>query len=76
MTETLVHNINVSYDDSNFTTNHFVAYLKSDSMRNAVHPFFDAARKSFDYKISFKDKQGNEFYLKYLGDKKVNLALK
>ncbi len=75
MTETEVHNINISYDETHFPTCHFIEYLKTREMREKAEEYFDLAKKSFDFKIEIKGNQGYDYDLKYIGDDKYNLSL-
>jgi hypothetical protein len=76
MIETEVHNINISYDDTNYHTSHFIAYLKNDNMRQKIHEYCERAKKSFDFQIDIISNRGYNFTLKYVGNNKFSLVIK
>ena len=76
MIEDNIHNIIISYDDTQYQTSHFVAYLKNDEMKEKIHEYCVLARKSFDFQIEIKGNRGYDFILKYVGEDKFTLTLK
>ena len=63
MSDLIIHNINVSYDESHDRIRNFVKYLKDEERREEMKAYFDEAKHSSDGKIHLNDKHGNEFTL-------------
>ena len=63
MSDTIIHRIIISYDESSKEVRDFVVYLKSDKRTNEMKVYYEEARKSKDYKVYLSDKFGNEFTL-------------
>jgi len=63
MSDTVVHNIKISYDESDERVRKFVTYLKSASMKEAMKSYYNQSQASSDKKININDEDGNEFTL-------------
>ena len=63
MSDTIVHRINISYDESFPEVGDFVKYLKREGAIDEMKSYHDQARKNPDHKIYMNDKKGNEFTL-------------
>ncbi|MEI6581164.1 MAG: hypothetical protein WCO07_03275 [bacterium] len=63
MSDTVIHNINISYDESHEEVRDFVNYLKSDKRKDEVKAYYEEARHSPGNKIHLSDKFDNEFTL-------------
>jgi hypothetical protein len=74
--EMIVHNMNISYDDSQYHISHFLVHLNSDKMRNKFHEYCELAKKSFDFETEIKGNKGYDYILKYAGNNRFNLRLK
>ena len=76
MSDLVIHNINVSYDESHDRVRDFVKYLKDDDRREEMKAYYDEAHHSHDGKIHLNDKHGNEFTLECDGEHHCNLHLR
>lgn len=76
MIETDVHDIIISYDDTNSNLNHFIAYLKNEQMKDKLKEYCDQARKNFDFSIEIVGNRGYIYILKYIGENKYHLKIK
>jgi len=76
MKNIMIHEINISYDDSHERVINFIEYLKSESMKEEVKAYYEAAKNKYDQKIHINDKHDNEFTLEYKGDHNCNLRLR
>ena len=63
MSDTVVHNIKISYDESDERVRRFVGHLKSVGMKEEMRKYHDEALGSSDKKIHLTDDAGNEFTL-------------
>jgi hypothetical protein len=63
MSDTVIHNIKVSYDESFQEVLDFAKYLKSEKRKDEMKSYYEEARHSPEYKIYLSDKNGNEFAL-------------
>ena len=61
MSDLIVYNINISYDESHERVTNFVKYLQGDERRETMKAYFDEAKRSPENKIHLSDKDGNEF---------------
>jgi len=76
MSDLIIHNINVSYDESHERVRNFVKYLQSDSRKEEMKAYYDEAKHSSEGKIHLNDKDGNEFTLVYNGGYNCTLRLR
>jgi hypothetical protein len=76
MSDTTIHNLNVSYDESHGRVRDFVEYLKSDNRKEEMRGFYEETKKSSDHKIHLNDKHGNEFTLECSSDHNCKLRLR
>lgn len=76
MKNTIIHEINISYNDSHERVNNFIEHLKSESMREEMKAYYEAAKKNYEQKIHINDKYNNEFTLEYKGDHNCVLRLR
>ena len=76
MSDLVIHNINVSYDESHERVRDFVKYLQADERREEVKAYYDEAKRSADNKIHLNDKQGNEFTLICTSEHNCTLRLR
>ena len=63
MSDIIVHNIRISYDESHERVRDFVKYLEGDEMKEEMKAYYDETQQSEDNKIHLSDKMGNEFTL-------------
>ena len=63
MSDTIIHNINISYDESHERVRSFVKYLKADERKQEMKDYYDEAQNASDKKIHINDENGNEFTL-------------
>jgi hypothetical protein len=63
MSDTVIHNIKVAYDESRAEVRNFANHLKNDKRREEMKIYHDEARHSPDNKINLDDEYGNEFTL-------------
>ena len=63
MSDTVIHNINVSYDESHERVKSFVKYLKDEDRKEEMKAYFNQAKHNSDGKMHLADKDGNEFTL-------------
>ncbi len=76
MSDLVVHNINLSYDESDERVRNFVKYLKSEIRTEEMKTYFKEVSESQDKKINISDQFNNEFTLKYLGGHNCSLKLR
>ncbi len=76
MLNIVIHEINISYDDSHERIKNFIEYLKLESMREEIKAYYEAVKIDYEKKIHINDKYGNEFTLEYKGNHKCNLRLR
>jgi len=63
MSDLIIHNINISYDESHQRVRDFVKYLQGEERKEEMKAYYNEARRSKDGKIHLNDKIGNEFTL-------------
>ena len=63
MSDTVIHKIKVSYDESFKEVLDFSKYLKSEKRKDEMIRYYEEARHSPGYKIYISDNDGNEFTL-------------
>lgn len=63
MSDTVIHNIKISYDESSQEVRDFANYLKSERRKDEMKSYYEQARHNEDYKLYISDKAGNEFTL-------------
>lgn len=61
MSDTVVHNIKLSYDESDDRVRAYVSYLRGASAAENLKKYHDEALKSTEHKIYLSDENGNEF---------------
>lgn len=61
MSDIVVHNVKVSYDESHQRVRDFVKYLQGEDKKEEMKAYYNEARHSKDNKIHLNDKMGNEF---------------
>lgn len=77
MSDTTIHNIHVSYDESHVEVKDFVNYLKSQNRKDEMKTYYDEAfYHNVDKIIYINDKLGNEFILECLSEHKCALKLR
>jgi|WetSurMetagenome_2_1015567.scaffolds.fasta_scaffold1432268_1 hypothetical protein len=77
MSDAIIHNIRISYDDSHDRVREFVKYLQDDKRREEVKAYYEEAyHHSKDNKIHLNDKFGNEFTLECPGEHICHLGLR
>ncbi|KKQ87945.1 MAG: hypothetical protein UT09_C0007G0028 [Parcubacteria group bacterium GW2011_GWF2_38_8] len=63
MSDIVIHNIRVSYDESHERVRNFVEYLKNPDRKEELKAYYDETKSSGDHKIHLNDKNDNEFTL-------------
>jgi len=76
MSDTTIHNIHVSYDESHERVKNFVKYLKAEERKEEMRAYYEEANHSEDNKIHLNDKLGNEFTLECIDEHRCNLKLR
>jgi hypothetical protein len=77
MSDIIIHNINISYDESHERVRDFVKYLQNEERREEVKAYYDEAyHRSKDNKIHLNDKFGNEFTLECTNEHNCHLGLR
>jgi hypothetical protein len=77
MTDTIIHNIRISYDEEHERVRDFIEYLKNDKRKEELRAYYEEARhRGQDNKIHLNDKFGNEFTLECHGEHLCSLRLR
>lgn len=76
MSDTVVHHINISFDESDERVRNFVKYLKADERKMEMEAYFNQAKQSPESKLYINDKKGNEFTLICTSGYNCNLGLR
>ena len=76
MSDLVIHNINISYDESHERVRDFIKYLQDDSRKEELKAYFEEAKRNSDNKMHLSDKNGNEFTLVYNGVYNCTLRLR
>lgn len=77
MSDTTIHNIHISYDESHERVKNFVDYLKDEERKDEMKSYYEEAHNhSKDNKIHLNDKFGNEFTLECGGEHSCQLRLR
>ncbi|MEK7572596.1 MAG: hypothetical protein AAB493_01935 [Patescibacteria group bacterium] len=76
MSDTTIHNIHISYDESHERVKDFVKYLKAEERKEEMKAYYEEAIHSEDNKIHLNDKLGNEFTLECTNEHRCNLKLR
>ena len=76
MSDTIIHNIRISYDETHERVRNFVKYLQADDRKEEMRSFYKEAHDSSDRKIHLNDKLGNEFTLECSGEHNCSLRLR
>jgi hypothetical protein len=63
MSDIVIHNINVSYDESHERVRNFVEYLQGEDRKDEMKAYYEEARRSENGKLHLSDKMNNEFTL-------------
>ena len=77
MTDTVIHNTRVSYDEDDERVRAFVKHLKNIEMKEEFRNSYEKARHgSEDKRVYLSDSLGNEFTLECEGEHICNLRLR
>ena len=76
MSDTTIHNIHISYDESHGRVRDFVKYLKAEERKEEMKAYYEEACHSEDNKIHLNDKLGNEFTLECSDEHRCSLKLR
>lgn len=76
MSDTIIHNIKVSYDESHDRVKNFVEYLKNEKRREEMKAYYEEAKRSPHFKMHINDEHNNEFTLECEGDHRCDLRLR
>lgn len=76
MSDIIIHNVRVSYDESHERVRNFVKYLQSSERKEELKAYYKEAHQSVDNKIHLNDKSGNEFTLECNGEHNCTLRLR
>jgi hypothetical protein len=74
MSDTFIHNIRISYDESDERVRDFVGYLKDEKRKEEMKKYYGEARQN--NKIYINDSFNNEFTLTYVGNYNCSLGLR
>jgi len=61
MTDTTIHNIRVSYDESDERVRNFIHYLKNESRKEELLADYEKTQQAPENQIYLEDSLGNEF---------------
>ena len=76
MSDLTIHNIKISYDESDERVRNFMKYLKSEERKEEMNTYYKQALDSADGKIYISDKNNNEFTLICSNNHICNLRLR
>ena len=77
MSDAIIHNIRISYDETDDRVRNFVKYLKNEDRKEEVKSYYESARNAgSDGQIYLSDKFGNEFSLECSGEHICHLNLR
>lgn len=76
MSDLVIHNINISYDESHDRVREFVKYLMHPEHKDEVKAYYEEAKRDQNHKVHLADKSGNEFTLEYKGEHVCELRLR
>ncbi|MEI8270470.1 MAG: hypothetical protein WCG45_03810 [bacterium] len=77
MSDIIIHNIRISYDETDERVRNFVKYLKSEDRKEELRSYYNKARnEEGDGQIYLSDKSGNEFNLECTGEHICHLNLR
>jgi hypothetical protein len=76
MSDLVIHNVNVSYDEADERVRNFVKYLKSYDRTEETRKYYEEVKSSVDKTINLSDQFDNEFTLEYLGGHNCSLKLR
>ena len=76
MSDIIIHNINISYDESHDRVREFVKYLQDEKRKDEMKAYYDEAKRDSKNKIHLSDKLGNEFTLECTGEHNCHLGLR
>lgn len=76
MSDLVIHNVNISYDESDERVRNFIGYLKSPDRTEEMRNYYREVKSSVDNQIYLSDQFGNEFTLEYLGGHNCRLGLR
>lgn len=63
MSDLVIHNVNISYDESDERVRNFIVYLKNPDRKEEMRKYYEQARQNLEHKAYLTDKLGNEFTL-------------
>ena len=63
MSDLVVHNIRLSYDESDERVRNFIKYLKRDEMKEVMKDYYEKVKQNPSNQIYISDKETNEFTL-------------
>ncbi len=77
MSDITIHNIHISYDETDDRVRDFVKYLKGEGRREEFRAYYEKARSSGkDGQIYLSDQFSNEFSLECMGEHICRLGLR
>jgi hypothetical protein len=76
MSDIIIHNIHISYDESHGRVRDFVKYLQDEKRKEELRAYYEEAKHNKDNKIHLNDKFGNEFTLERTGEHNCLLRLR
>ena len=76
MSDIIIHNIRISYDESHERVRNFVKYLQGENQTEELKAYYEETKRNQDNKIHLNDKFGNEFTLECNGEHICNLRLR
>ena len=63
MSDLTIHNINVSYDESDERVRNFVKYLTREDKKDEMKGYYNQALQNPDGKLNLSDQENNDFTL-------------
>ncbi|MEI7765363.1 MAG: hypothetical protein WCI93_02135 [bacterium] len=76
MSDIIMHNIRISYDESHERVRNFVKYLQGENQTEELRAYYEETKRNQDNKIHLNDKLGNEFTLERTGEHVCELRLR
>jgi len=76
MINTIIHERNISYDETHERVRNFIEHLKEYENAEEFKGFCHEARDSEDGKVHLNDSEDNQFTLEYTGDDHFILRLR
>ena len=76
MSDLVIHNINISYDESDERVRNFVKYLKRPEQKEETRAYYLQVKNSPEQRIYIVDHYGNEFSFVYQNEHNCLIGLR